>query len=175
MLTANEQAWLERRKDRKGCESCLMTILNQDDAYEMYMRSLTEYQRDDSPWARCMQCKYKQGFGKGNLDRWESPEWWTPTRKNKWPCKLKLTEAGEKAHHARHENCRKLTAHNYKDAAEFEARVAAKLAEIFDASTEIAPLCPSCPCEDDCYDGKLKCKAAILKFARLQVEDEMDT
>lgn len=64
---------------------------------------------------------------------------------------------------------------DWSDAAEFEARVAAKLAEIFDESTEIAPLCPSCPCEDDCYDGKLKCKAAILKYARLQVEEEMDS
>lgn len=63
----------------------------------------------------------------------------------------------------------------FKETAEFDARVAAKLAEIFDASTEIAPLCPSCPCEDDCYDGKLKCKAAILKYARLAVEEEMET
>lgn len=59
-------------------------------------------------------------------------------------------------------------------AIEFEQRVAAKLAELFSASTEIAPLCPSCPCEDDCYDGKLKCKAAILKYARLEIEKEME-
>lgn len=63
---------------------------------------------------------------------------------------------------------------DFKDVAMFEAKVAAKLAEIFDASTEIAPLCPSCPCEDDCYAGHLKCKAAILKYARLAVEEEMD-
>ena len=60
------------------------------------------------------------------------------------------------------------------DAAEFEARVAARLAELFSASTELAPLCPSCPCEDDCYTGFFKCESAILKYARLAVEEEMN-
>lgn len=62
---------------------------------------------------------------------------------------------------------------DFKDVAMFEAKVAAKLAEIFDESTEIAPLCPSCPCEENCYDGKLDCASAILMYARLEVEKEM--
>ena len=64
---------------------------------------------------------------------------------------------------------------DYKDAAEFSERVAARMAELFAASTEIAPLCASCPCEDDCYaNRRLKCGGQILKYARLQVEEEME-
>lgn len=63
----------------------------------------------------------------------------------------------------------------FKEAAEFSERVAKKLASLFADSTEIAPVCAGCPCEDDCYANRhLKCTASILKYARLQVEEEME-
>lgn len=58
-----------------------------------------------------------------------------------------------------------------EDAAEFEAQVAAKLADIY---SEIeSEICHVCPAWHPCF-GKQNCSATILKYARLQVEGEED-
>jgi len=66
---------------------------------------------------------------------------------------------------------------NWQDAAEFEARVAAWLAEAFMYILHDAPgdHIQDMPC-DDCpvKECKLDCKDSILKWARLTVEEEMD-
>lgn len=66
---------------------------------------------------------------------------------------------------------------DYKDAAEFSERVAAKLAEAFmgvidaEFNYQLPSNCAACPCEGKC---SLDCKDSILKWARLAVEEEMD-
>ena len=69
------------------------------------------------------------------------------------------------------------TAFECTDAAMFEARMVAKLAEAFQYVLHDAPgdHVQDIPC-DDCPVKKcrLDCKDSILKWARLQVEEEMD-
>jgi hypothetical protein len=66
---------------------------------------------------------------------------------------------------------------NMKDAAEFSERVAAKLAQaymkIIDAEfdIEIRLICEACPAAGRC---NMDCCDSILKWARLQVEEEME-
>lgn len=66
-----------------------------------------------------------------------------------------------------------------KDAAEYEARVAAKLATYATmmVGSDIAAPCLECPCQKAgvCYHGTNKsCQWSFLTTARLQVEEEMD-
>ena len=66
---------------------------------------------------------------------------------------------------------------DWKEAAEFDGRVAAKLAEAFmgiidaEFDYQIPSNCAACPCKSKC---SLDCKDSILKWARLAVEEEMD-
>lgn len=63
------------------------------------------------------------------------------------------------------------------DALEFEGRVAAKLAEAFakiidaEFDMEIRLICEACPATGRC---NMDCCDSILKWARLQVEEEME-
>ena len=62
---------------------------------------------------------------------------------------------------------------NWQDVAEFEARVAAKLAEAFmgiidvEFDYQLPSNCAACPCKGKC---SLDCKDSILKWARFAVE-----
>ena len=58
-----------------------------------------------------------------------------------------------------------------REAAEFEAQVAAKLADIY--SEVEAEICHVCPVWSLCF-GKQDCRATILKYARLLVEEEIN-
>ena len=58
-----------------------------------------------------------------------------------------------------------------REAAEFEQRVAAKLADIY--SEVESEICHVCPAWFPCF-GEQDCRATILKYARLKVEEEMD-
>lgn len=66
---------------------------------------------------------------------------------------------------------------DYKDAAEFEGRVASKLAQAFakivdaEFDMEIRLICEACPATGRC---NMDCCDSILKWARLQVEEEME-
>lgn len=61
-----------------------------------------------------------------------------------------------------------LTEHDFRDAAEFEARVARELS---DPTGGYIPLCMP----DDCdFHDRHNCRACRLKFARIAVEAEMD-
>lgn len=64
------------------------------------------------------------------------------------------------------------------DVAVFEARVAAKLATLFQYITMDSPYdheqeipCNDCPMEHKCT---LDCRESVLKYARLDTEEEMD-
>lgn len=70
----------------------------------------------------------------------------------------------------------------YRDAAEFEARVAVKLADMHRV-TMLAGYCEACPAYDVCQykygdsfdDADVNdCASAFLQYARLMVEEEMD-
>lgn len=62
---------------------------------------------------------------------------------------------------------------DYRDAAEFEARVAAKLADW--AADGIFSKCEFCLHNNECMDdSKFPCRWFIIKEARLAVEEEMD-
>lgn len=68
---------------------------------------------------------------------------------------------------------------DWQEAAEFEARVAAKLATYATmmVGSHIAAPCLECPCQKAgvCYHGTNKsCQWSFLTTARLQVEEEMD-
>lgn len=66
---------------------------------------------------------------------------------------------------------------DWKDAAEFEVRVAALLAQAYakiidvEFDMEIRLICEACPATGSC---NMDCCDSILKWARLQVEEEMD-
>lgn len=57
------------------------------------------------------------------------------------------------------------------EAAEFESLVAAKLEDIY--SEVESEICHVCPAWRPCF-GEQDCRATILKYARLKVEEEMD-
>ena len=60
------------------------------------------------------------------------------------------------------------------EAAEFEARVAVKLS-ILPEDVHPCPYGATNRCSyDDCGNPHLGCRRSILKYARLQVEEEMD-
>lgn len=65
------------------------------------------------------------------------------------------------------------TGKDWQDAAEFEARVAAKLAEMHQHIQSWGGVCDECPAYDECSDTPC-CKSKFLKYARLTVEEEME-
>ena len=67
-----------------------------------------------------------------------------------------------------------IMADEYRDAAEFEARVAARLAELCWVMSGLPFPCKACPARKYCMKITMPCKAVFLKYARLAVEEEMD-
>lgn len=65
------------------------------------------------------------------------------------------------------------TIFDYVEAAEFEQRVTTKLANVFQHINDywVNLPCDACPQEGKC---DMDCNDSILKWARLQVEEEMD-
>ena len=63
---------------------------------------------------------------------------------------------------------------DWQEAAEFESRVAATLADLY-AELDFDYGCHDCPVWRPCSEfGHENCKFIILKYARLAVEEEMD-
>lgn len=62
---------------------------------------------------------------------------------------------------------------DWQEAADFEGRVAAKLASVYQHVNDyfINLPCDACPCEKNC---NLDCQDSILRWAQLAVEEEMD-
>ena len=65
-------------------------------------------------------------------------------------------------------------AHEMFEAAEFEARVAARLLEYHATIMQQGGICEACPAWEECTDTEIQCKDMLLKYARLQIEEEMD-
>lgn len=65
------------------------------------------------------------------------------------------------------------TASELKDEAEFEGRVAAKLAEMHQHIQSWGGVCDECPAYNECSETP-SCKSKFLKYARLAVEEKMD-
>ena len=60
------------------------------------------------------------------------------------------------------------------EAAEFEARVAAQLLEYHVLIMQQGGICEECVAWEECGDAETQCKSLLMKYARLQVEEEMD-
>ena len=61
-----------------------------------------------------------------------------------------------------------------REAAEFEARVAAQLLEYHVLIMQQGGICEECVAWNECGDAETQCKPLLMKYARITVEEEME-
>lgn len=171
MLTDSEKNWLELRDASKHvCGNCFLEQLRQNNEYCEYAQHLEDYDQfvhfNPNRYGYCVNCEKNAGKDRSKgrlLDKWVSPEWYTLVEDEELEgiFTVEETPTGK----SRREY-RTTLRPDYQDAAEFEARVAAKLAAGWKVSEHLP--CSKTKCSE--FD----CASCRLKIARFLVEEEMD-
>ena len=173
MLTESELKWLrERPATKHTCEDCWKTEAKKSEEFVRLDRYYQE--KNGEPWllSECEWCKWNPNPELADIadgDNWSSKDWyaWDDERRIDYH----ITSQGRESI-KRHFGWGRIR-EDYKDAAEFEARVAALLT---DACCLDYCLVPEDEDAEFCSPSQrgLKCKWCRMMWARLVAEEEMD-